>query len=173
MGCEDIRKDMASFLSGELSAPQNDEIREHLMRCEGCQKELDAYKETWNILDSWEGEDPDRGYVSRFWMRLASERSWQERLADILSSIFADKRFVPALSAVCILVVAGFFVLRTTQAHQTEVLLTALSIEEIEFVENLELAENFEFLEQMEMLEQLDILDELSLKDRGPRNENV
>lgn len=162
MGCEDIKSKMASFLSGEINNAQSDEIRQHLMQCESCQQELAAYKKVWAMLEACEDEDQDPGYIPRFWERVASEHSWWGNLSDMLEFVFGDKRFVPMLSAVSVVLLVGMIMSRTIEVNQTEMLLTKLSIEEIEFVENLELAENLEMLEQMDFFEDWDSLDELT-----------
>lgn len=172
MECHDIKEIMAPFLSGEVQGSQADEVRAHLMHCEECRQELDAYKGTWDLLASWEDEDPAPGYISRFWTRVALERSWLEKFQDAFGEIFTVKRLVPAVSVMCALLLVGTFAMRTTQTHQTEMLLTDLTLEEIEFVENLEFAENLEMLGEMEMLEEMDILDEVSSNqwDMGQRH---
>lgn len=166
MECEDIKSKMAPFLSGEINDAQSDEIRQHLMQCNSCQQELDSYKEVWNMLEACEDKEPDPGYIPRFWERVASECLWRENLGRIFGVVFGDKRFVPMLSVVSVVLLVGMIMFRTIEVNQTEMLLTKLSVEEIEFVENLELAENLEMLEQMDFLESLDGLDDLTWREQ-------
>lgn len=163
MECQDIKNMLASFLSGEMADSQADEVRQHLIHCDDCQCEMDAYQQTWEMLEQWTDEEPAPGYVSRFWKRAATERSWWEKFHDAFGDLLTMKRLVPAVSVFCALLIIGTLTLRTSQIHQTEAMLTDLTLEEIEFVENLELAENLELLEKLEVLEGMEILDDMSL----------
>ena len=158
MDCEYVKKVMADFLSGSLDEASNDQIGEHLIQCPACQEEMDAYKASWDMLGEWQEQEPDRSYLSDFWIRVSAQRSWGERIREIIRPV-GGKRIVPVIVSVCVLIVVGFFTIRTTwQISRTEMLLTALSAEEIEFVQNLELAEYLDLLQEMELLEQLEPL---------------
>ncbi len=174
MDCQYVKGIMAAFLSGTLDAAENDHIENHLMHCPVCQKEMDAYKATWEMLGEWPDEEPDRSYLSRFWTRLSVKHPWKERFLKIFQAAYFDKRLISTAVPVSILIVVGFLTLKTSwQINQTELLLTALSAEEIEFLRNWELAENFELLEQMDVLEQLDGLDGSEEKNDLQRGKHV
>ena len=105
-------------------------------------------------------------------MRNDGTFGWIEELRERCQGFYSDKRLVPVLGIVSILFFIGVLTLRVAGVNQTEMLLTKLTIEEIDFVENLELVENFEMLEQLDLLESFDSLEELTFK-AAQRNKNV
>lgn len=170
MNCDDIKNVLAHFLSGELNKAQSDEIRGHLISCVDCQKELDAYKEVWKLLDVCKDEEPDPGYIERFWKRMALRKPWWQRVWDKALPVMVHQRLASALIILVVVVVTGALSMRMINNQQTEKILTALSAEEIELVKNLDMIENLDLLEQMDMLEGLMDTNDLTLKSQGMRH---
>ncbi len=171
MDCKKIQDQMTVFLSGALYAPANALAHAHLMRCEACQKELEAYKRSWNALKDWEDEDPDPAYISRFWTRLAERKPWRERILESFKGAFGDRRLVPVLASFVFVVVVGSATLRYAwRVHQEEALMTALSAEEIDFIQNIELVESMDLLEDLDIFEDMDVLKEFALPEAKSLN---
>ena len=164
MDCQEIKKLIPAYLDKELGPQESQQVREHLSGCPGCQKEREAFEESWAMLGELDEVRPEPGFVGRFWTRLALERSWQERVSEAVKNGLFNKRLVPALATACIVVIVGSFTLNNyLRIQNTNQMLASLSQEDLAMVENIELAENLEFIEEMGLLEDLDIIENLDV----------
>ncbi len=159
MDCRAIKKMIPIYLDGELQPQENQSVKDHLAGCPACQRELEAFNESWDMLGELGDIEPQPGFVGRFWTRLSCEQSWQERFWQGLSESFSKRRLVPALATACVVVIVGSFALRNYfQVRQTNQMLAELNEEDFAMVENIELAENFDLIQEMDFLEDLDII---------------
>ncbi len=53
MRCEDVQKELVSFVLNELSDTENKAITDHLSSCEKCRTEVAIYKKTISALSRW------------------------------------------------------------------------------------------------------------------------
>jgi len=78
MNCEEIRKELADFVSGETDAAMINEIKNHLDACRDCSRELRQTKRLSEVLRSWKGIDPSPLMYAKLKMRMsASGSSWR------------------------------------------------------------------------------------------------
>ncbi|MFP4472946.1 MAG: anti-sigma factor family protein [Candidatus Omnitrophota bacterium] len=165
--CQQIKARIPSFLSGELQPSQEQVLREHLLSCGECAQELDRYQQTWRLMAEWEDQDPEPGYVARFWRRRQPDKAWK----SWLSPVFFRQKYSAVLPIAATLAVLFFISVVVWKLWfsvvQTEKVLTTLTAAEIEMMENLQLAEDYELLKDLELLEQLDILQEIEGQDAG------
>ncbi|MCK5081630.1 MAG: zf-HC2 domain-containing protein [Candidatus Omnitrophica bacterium] len=164
MDCQEIKKLIPVYLDKELEPQESQQVREHLSGCPSCQKELEAFEESWAMLGELDEVRPEPGFVGRFWTRLALEQSWQERISEAVRNGLFQKRLVPALAMACIVVIVGSFALNNYfRIQNTDQMLSDLSREDLAMVENIELAENLDLIEEMDFLEDLDIIENLDI----------
>lgn len=164
MDCQEIKKLIPVYLDKELEPQESQQVREHLSGCPVCQKELEAFEESWAMLGELDEVRPEPGFVGRFWTRLALEQSWQERISEAVRNGLFQKRLVPALATACIVVIVGSFALNNYfRIQNTDQMLSDLSREDLAMVENIELAENLDLIEEMDFLEDLDIIENLDI----------
>ena len=117
-------------------------------------------EKTWKALGAWKDQDPDPGYVSRFWTRLAQEQSWQEKLTGYMREWLRKMKAIPSYASVIALLIVGLLVSRHFyQTQRFEQMLVKASPEEVELVENIELVQNLEVIEAIDLLEDMDFLE--------------
>jgi len=162
MECKDIKNLIPDFLSGNLGSQVIQEVLDHIAQCPDCNKELSAYKKSWELLGSWQDVEPERGYVSRFWTRLAMRKPWHEKVLERIAGLLTARNLYPAFASACIIFIVVFFAVKVIwQAQISALPLSYLSSEEIEFVENMELAQDLEIIEDIEFFENLDVIEQM------------
>ena len=162
MDCQQTKERIPEWMDQALTPEEAAVVGQHLARCSECRAEFKAYSKAWNALRIWPDADPDPGYVSRFWDRVSSQRTWYQRLVDVVSPLWVDKRFSPVMAmAFLILLVMSVTLYNISSAAKTESVISALTADEIEFVENIELAENFDVIENIDLFEDLDVIENM------------
>ncbi|PWT82707.1 MAG: hypothetical protein C5B57_08270 [Blastocatellia bacterium] len=80
MECEEVRACLADYLDGTPAAPESD-VAAHLRTCRTCALELEALRETWQLLGSVPVERPDSETMcARFEAAVAEYRSFGTRM---------------------------------------------------------------------------------------------
>jgi len=162
MDCQNLKKLIVEFIDKKLQPKENQAVREHLKDCPNCRKELRLYEESWEMLSLLKDEDPDPGYISRFWTRLSTEQSQKERISANIRNAFQMPKWAPALATFSLVVIVGLLSLRNfLQVRETNVALSAMNPEQFEIVENYELIQNFDLIENIDLMEDLEIIENL------------
>jgi len=162
MECQKVKTLIPIFLDHELEPQETEAVKEHLGNCLSCRKELKLYQESWALLSDWKDLEPAPGYVSRFWTKLATERSFESRILEGIRTILAPQRLTPALATLSVIVFVGAFVFKQyLPTREAEQALAKMAPEEIEFVQNIELAQHIDVIENIDVIEDLDILENL------------
>lgn len=167
MRCRDIQKLIPLFLDSQLSPRESSVVGEHLSGCVLCQKELNVYQRSWDMLKEWQDMQPAAGYAARFWTQVTSPpQPWYTKILSGLKEASSRRQISPALVTVCLVFILTSILAKTYfQAEQTDRYLTRLNSEEIELLEDMELAQHFDVIKNIEILEDFDILKNLdSLK---------
>ncbi len=164
MDCQRIQRLIPEYTNGELQPSEIDEVKNHLSVCAACQKELALYTKSWQMLGDWKTIEPEAGYVSRFWTKVALEQSWYERLLQDLRNSVSGRRLAPVLVTACMLLIVGFFSLHVYQKQQMDTeFLASVNEEEIEIVQNIELAENYDIIQELDSLEDMDVIENMDI----------
>lgn len=168
MHCQDIQKLIPLFLDSQLSPKESSVVGEHLSGCALCQKELNGYQRSWDLLKEWEDIQPAAGYAARFWTQVVSSQPqpWYTKILSGLKEASLRRQLSPALVTVCLIFILTLVLAKTYfQMEQTDRYLTRLNSEEIELLEDMELAQHFDVIKNIEVLEDFDVLKNLdSLK---------
>jgi len=162
MTFDEFKKLIPQHLDGEFQDVENKEFVIYVKDHPKAQREVDAFKKSWAMLDEWKDIEPQPGYESRFWTELTSRKSLWENITAVFRNLFYLPKLVPAAITACLLVVFGvltFQIYNRTQPEQA--LLANLDEQDYELVEYLELAENLDFFEDMEFFEDYDIIENL------------
>jgi hypothetical protein len=162
MRCDQAKKIIPVYLDGELGQEEARFVKEHIVSCAACQKELRALERSWKMLGEWKDIDPVPGYVSRFWTEVSFQRPWHEKIIRGFGVILGKKRLVPVYAAVCVFLITGIFSLRNYwQMREAQELVASLDQEELEMAADVELAENFDVIQEMDFLEDLEVIENL------------
>jgi hypothetical protein len=162
MDCREIKRLIPIYSDGESEPKESQAVKDHLTGCLTCQKELEAFEQSWAMLGEIEDVQPNPGYVGRFWTRLVLERSWHERILEGVKDGLFKKRLVPAFVAACVMVTAGFFSMHNyLQVREADQMLASLSEDELAMVQDFELAENLDLIQEMDFLEDLEVIENL------------
>ncbi len=160
MECSEIKRLLPLFVDDALEPEQRTDIQVHLSSCPECQKEFQAYRRSWEILDEAPELEPDPAYMSRFWTNLGLRTPWYHTAGEFLRNKVMAPRIAPVWMTACLLLVLSVFIARQYwQIQETEMLLTSLPLEEVELIDNIEIAENYEIIEDLEVLENLEVLE--------------
>lgn len=166
MDCQEIKKLIPIYLDKELEPKESQQVKEHLSACSACQKEFEAFAESWAMLGELDEIRPQPGFVGRFWTKLAEEQSWQERILEVVKGGLLKQRLVPVLVTACLVVIVGSFSLyHYWQIQGTNQILSSLSDEDLAMVENMELVENLDIIEEIDFLEDLDVIENLDISE--------
>lgn len=161
MDCQKIQKLIPLYLDVKLEDREFQTVREHLKDCTHCQKERDLFKKSWDLLSTWEDVEPDTGYISRFWTRLSSERTWYEQFLLNFKEFFAVKKrplawvMVSMAIIVCVLTFSNY--LMEIKTNNT---LTAMNPQELELLAELELAQDLDIIENIDWLADWEIIED-------------
>ena len=138
MECAEIKRLLPLFVDDALDSEQRTDIQVHLSSCPHCQKELQAYRRSWDVLKSWPVLEPSPDYISRFWTNLTLRTPWYHHAGEFLKRYVLAPRVAPVWVTACLLLVLSAFVARNYwQIQETEMLLTNLSVEEVELIDNI------------------------------------
>lgn len=136
---------LISYLFGDLSAQDYQQIRDHLSGCPECRQELAELQETLDALPAPESSvsatDVQRLQV-RLSSRLNSSRRWLS----------------PLVTSACALALFAFYLANPLASRQHP---TASG----DLLNNLEVIQNLEMLQSIDLLEELDLLE--ALETRG------
>jgi hypothetical protein len=164
MNCKEITKQLTDFSEGLLSLEEEQQIREHLKGCASCQKELQQVNLVWEKLGAWFEAEPDPGYASRFWTRLASEKAWYEKTWDLIKPALQLQKLAPAIISLAILVVIGYLAFRPAFLDNPMTLAkTELPPDQVELIENVDLVENIDVIEDIEFLQDMEYIKKLNV----------
>jgi len=164
MDCRKIKELIPLFLDQELTFSDQKQVEAHVSSCAGCQEELRAYRQSWELLKDLPEIEPAPAYVSRFWTKVSSKRSALEVFVEGINNWLFNKRLVPAAVTACTMIIVGsiaFQYVQTQEIQHVQKEYASLNDEQREIVDDLVLLENLELLEDMEMLEDMDFIDEL------------
>lgn len=162
MNCERIKTLIPAYMDEELQPNEMNEVREHLSVCAACQKEFEAFQESWSILGELDEIQPEPGFIGRFWTKLSFEQSWQEKVKGAMENMFSGRRLVPVLATLCVMIMAGSFAGRHyVQQQKTNQALADLNQNELTMIENIELAENLSLIAQLDFWEDFEVVEKL------------
>ena len=156
-----IKKKIPDLLSGVLNETEARELQKRISEDPQLRKEFDLYRQSWDRLKDWRDVEPERGYVSRFWTRLAEEKSVPQKWGERVWALFSNRQLVPIYATACLVVLVGVYTFRSMYGLDSESPVASLNDEEIEFVEQIDLVENLDVLEDMEWLDDLEIIESL------------
>ena len=164
MKCDEIQKLLPIFLDEALEADEMQSVESHVKDCKACQKELAAYKASWEMLGDVEEIQPSANYISRFWTEVSQQKKWYEKLGEFFKETFLKKRLAPSLAAICmVVIISGVLIHNYSNTSQDPMILVSKEGIDIEMVENIELAENFEIIQDLEFFEDWEVIESLDV----------
>lgn len=168
MRCQKIRRLIPNFLEGQLSDKLKTLISGHIKVCRGCAKEKELYEKSWQLAGSLEDVEPEPGFKSRFWTRLASEEWEPDRGASALGilGLFLRHRLVLA-SAVAVMIAISVVLPNYLQQRSIDLLVAKITEEEVIMVEKIDLLENLDVINDIDFLENMELIESLDRVDLG------
>lgn len=175
--CAKIKENLTAYLDGQIAPYVRGLIEEHLSKCGVCQKELEALRKTWKLLDHYPQLSVSASYKENFYRRLNKPKQpiqlkrWlypvaaaaAVLLAIALTLVFTNeppKPAGPSSPPSEITTPADIAIAENITAEEAEVIVSMNVLEELsEFGEN-DLADLMEFLDSQQETEILqDLLD--------------
>lgn len=92
MNCNQYRELLSPYLDGVLQQSQSQDLENHLRYCSSCREELEALRQTVNILQAWSEEELElpSGFEERLRLRLEkASRPWYSQLSKSWLSLSA------------------------------------------------------------------------------------
>lgn len=162
MNSENIRELIPLYIENELEPDEIKLVKEHLEKDPALKAYAEELQKMWQLLDKVETIKPSPAYVSEFWTKLSKEKTWGEKMSEAISVKLIPKKWVPVLSALCVvLLITAYF--QNYPVHQSTLPsaeIAGLIEDDLEFFENYELAENLEVIEDIELLEDMELLEQ-------------
>jgi hypothetical protein len=110
MECEDIHKQLQSFLDGEAGEAEKTAIQGHLEKCAECARAFRQLRKLAGVLQSWQAEELPPGLYERLQAGLQSRESWWRKLLTPAFALKAALRFAEIAAVVFItLAVSRYF----------------------------------------------------------------
>ncbi len=156
--CPDHEETLWLDVYGELDPNERPALEEHLETCEGCRQE---WAKLLGLLQTVKGKMPSpelsrekaEALASSITRKLRDEREepwWRRQLWGM------PNRFIPALAAACMLILAfGWFSMKGFKSPSPVGSLSNLKSGERMLVKDLDIVKNLELLEEMDTLRKL------------------
>jgi len=158
---EKLKARIPDLLSGMLDENEARDLQNRISQDPQARQEFELYKLSWDRLKDWKDEEPDRGYVSRFWKRVADEEPAPQNFRERVLALWSSRQLAPIYAAVSLILVIGFYMLRSIPGSDSLPQVAALNDEDLEFVESIDLVENLGVLEDWELLDDMEIIESL------------
>ena len=97
MKCEEVSKEFAAILDGELEEAEMNVIKEHLRECSSCAQELQLHQKTSNLLRIWEDVEPKPQLASEVMATIDKEVRQYKRPAISIKTIAKSLEAIPSL----------------------------------------------------------------------------
>ena len=163
MNCQQTKKLLPVFMDDALDSDQRQQVADHLAACADCQAEARALEKTWDLIGTLKAIDPDPNYRVRFWRSVDAGHPWHARLLQVVQSLFAQPRRVPAAAGAAIVVLLGVItVSQLLQKPQIPSVLAGLKDAELEMVAKLEMVEDYEIIQDMDFFSDFEIIEKLN-----------
>jgi len=110
MNCEQVKEQIADYLSGSLNQTASEDLHEHFAHCTACKQEAEALTETWRMMGLLEQEEPSTALRSRFYQSLEAYRQGATAAASSPTprrSWFGWSDWVPRLAWSAAVLIAG------------------------------------------------------------------
>ena len=156
--CPDHNETLLLDVYGELDPNERPAWEKHLETCEGCRQERRQLLHLFqtvkvNMPSPALSREKAGALVRSITRKLREEREekwWRKRLWGI------PNRFIPAMAAVCILIVVfSWFSMKGPRNPSSMRSISNLKSEEQILVKNLDIIQNLELLEEMDTLQKL------------------
>ena len=98
MKCEDIKKYLTDYVSGQLDSDTEKNINDHISSCENCAQELDRMRAAVEALDRLPEQEPSPALRSRFYAMLHEEKAEARAGAKVHDRIPIRERLEGALN---------------------------------------------------------------------------
>lgn len=105
MKCENIKELILVYPDGELERSEKLRVDAHLRECGDCDLFFKRAVGVWNLLDKWDGVEPEGDFVAHFWNRVSEDAEKGKGVFDFLK----DWRlgWAAAVTAAVILIVSA------------------------------------------------------------------
>ncbi len=160
MRCRKIQKNLSAYLAGELAQRETERVREHLLACPGCARELAELEELYKKLDRLEDIQPSPGFEAQFWRKVKETRQAKEPEPSrqflpgpfwTFNWKFGNWKLGLSAALVALVVFGGYMGFQTLKTQREPV-------GHIEMAEMAEIAKDLDFYRNYEVIEVMDNL---------------
>lgn len=103
MNCQDIKNLLISYIDSELTEKEVALIEVHLHQCACCRKELQLFRETWNIMDRLHAPKISSDFTNRLVAKINEQKQKKPRFAFAFPQ-YRVNVLVPAAASLCVLI---------------------------------------------------------------------
>lgn len=110
MNCGNVQRDIYKWIEGRLERDKQGDFKSHLMKCAGCQKEVQSAKRLENLLRAGGPSiEPSPEFEANFWKKVfAREKEpWFSRLLRDFESLVPVPNFSQAFAVLLIALFVG------------------------------------------------------------------
>lgn len=145
MECREVKKNLSAYLDREMDPSLINGIEAHLQSCPDCLLESQQISKAWALLDLAPKIEPSPDYMSRFWTKVATQESVNERLLRGFKSLLGKRRLIPLFTVLSLMLMIG----------STDVI-QQINTDDVEMLQNIDLAEHFDTIKDLEVIRDLD-----------------
>ena len=100
MKCEDIQKEITSFLDNDIDDHKKSKITDHLNQCQNCSQDLERQIKLSHVLHTWKGIEPSPHSYEKLESRIESNESFWGKVFTYSFGKKAAFRFVEVVAIV-------------------------------------------------------------------------
>lgn len=127
MKCNQVRKKLSAFIDEQLETTEKEQILRHLNQCSTCTKEMEILKNTWNLLEVWEGIKTSEDFELKFWEKIKVEEKKKPSLITTLRELFRIPLPVAVTALILLGIFSGIYLNRILQPQENEATISTLS----------------------------------------------
>ena len=122
MRCEEIKDLVFEYPDGDLTQDERFRVETHLKECRECSLFLKQANGVWNLLDRWDGIEPQGDFVAAFWDKVAEEDLKKRGgILDFFRNLNLGWQVVVAVATILIV---SFIALNVFQSDVAKVIVT-------------------------------------------------
>ena len=162
MNCDKIRELIPAYLDRELEDENRSLVEAHLKVCLSCREDAHAMETAWEMLGELPEIEPNPHYMARFWAKASDQTPWYQKIIQQTTSVFFQRRWVPALAATCVvLVLAGITMHSHFRKPDADAMVANLSEVDLDMVEHIDIIENYDIIREIEFFSDIEIIENL------------
>jgi hypothetical protein len=173
MRCRKTQRNLSAYLAGELGHRKTERVREHLLTCSTCARELEDLEKLNKRLDRLEGVVPSPSFEERFWRKVKETKKPESAPRRFPGPGWTLNWKWGLSTALVFLVISGGYIywerFQTTERQRG----ADPSLEMAEIARDIDFYQNYEIIREMDTLIKLEKEETVPGNEEFPGNQTL